>query len=510
MESSAFLTMQSITKDYPGVRALDHVDFEVAQAEVHALVGENGAGKSTLMKILSGAERADEGMILLEGQPLDIHSPHDAMAAGIATIYQEFNLVPYLSVAENIFLGREPTRFAGFIDWGKMRADAEAVLARIGADIAPTAQVQSLSVARQQMVEIAKAISMDSRIIVMDEPSAALSETELNILFEQVRALREQGVSVIYISHRLQEIFEVADRVTVLRDGRLVGTRPVSDVDTAEVVRMMVGRTLDADVGGAGAATEEVALRVEGLCRKGVLKDITLALHKGEILGISGLVGAGRTELARAIFGADPRDAGRIFMDGEEVSIRSPVDAIRHGIGLVTEDRKLQGLVLGMAVKDNITLASLEDVSTVGFVRRRDEAAAAAALAERLAIRTPSLTQLVRNLSGGNQQKVVLAKWLFTRSRVLIFDEPTRGIDVGSKAEIHELMRDLARSGVGIIMISSELPEILKMSDRILVMHEGRIAGELRREDATQEAIMLLATGGAPSAGGEPPAADGP
>jgi len=340
---------------------------------------------------------------------------------------------------------------------------------------------------------------MDSRIIVMDEPSATLTETELRMLFEQIRALKQQGVSVIYISHRLQEIFDVADRVTVLRDGKHVATKPVSDVDTPELVRMMVGRELPAEVGGTGAATDEVVLRVENICRSGVLENISFELRRGEILGISGLVGAGRTELARAVFGADRRDSGSIFLDGQEVDIRSPVDAIRHGIGLVTEDRKLQGLILGMAVKDNMTLANLGEVSTLGFIRRREETKAAGELAAKLAIRTPSLMQLVRNLSGGNQQKVVLAKWLFTRSRVLIFDEPTRGIDVGSKAEIHELMRELARSGVGIIMISSELPEILKMSDRILVMHEGRIAGELSRQDATQEKVALLATGSAPS-----------
>ncbi len=498
MRPSAFLTMQSITKDYPGVRALDHVHLEVERGEVHALVGENGAGKSTLMKILSGAEHADDGRILLNGEPLEIHSPHDAMAAGIATIYQEFNLVPQLSVAENIFLGQEPQVALGFIDWKRMRSDAESLLRRVGAVVSPTASVQSLSTAQRQMVEIAKAISMDSRIIVMDEPSATLTETELRMLFEQIRALKQQGVSVIYISHRLQEIFDVADRVTVLRDGKHVATRPVSDVDTPELVRMMVGRELPAEVGGTGAATDEVVLRVENLSRSGVLENISFELRRGEILGVSGLVGAGRTEMARAVFGADRRDSGSIFLDGQGVDIRSPVDAIRHGIGLVTEDRKLQGLILGMAVKDNMTLANLGEVSTLGFIRRREETKAAEELVAKLAIRTPSLMQLARNLSGGNQQKVVLAKWLFTRSRVLIFDEPTRGIDVGSKAEIHELMRELARSGVGIIMISSELPEILKMSDRILVMHEGRIAGELSRQDATQEKVALLATGGSP------------
>ncbi|MFQ6133398.1 MAG: sugar ABC transporter ATP-binding protein [Armatimonadota bacterium] len=490
------LEMHHITKDYPGVRALDDVSFDLRRGEVHALVGENGAGKSTLMKILAGAVPGDEGQILVEGRPVHIETPHDAMQAGISIIYQEFNLVPYLSVAENIFLGREPRLGFGFVDWRTMRQQAQEVLDRIGTPISPRALITDLSVAEQQMVEIAKALSVDAKVIVMDEPSATLTEHELERLFDQIRTLKAHGVGVVYISHRLEEIFEVADRVTVLRDGKWIGTEQVSDVTHGSIVRMMVGRDLE-DTGQAeSTATHEVLLKVEGLSRAGELRDVSFELRRGEILGVAGLVGAGRTELARVIFGADRRDGGRILLEGEPVPLASPAEAIRRGIGFVTEDRKLQGLILGMALQENVSLANLSELTTAGFVNRRQEERVAAQFVDDLDIRTPSLSQMVMNLSGGNQQKVVLAKWLFTKSKVLIFDEPTRGIDVGSKAEIHQIMRRLAAEGAGVIMISSELPEILKMSDRILVMHEGRLAGELSREEATQEKIMLLATGG--------------
>jgi ribose transport system ATP-binding protein len=351
-------------------------------------------------------------------------------------------------------------------------------------------------VAQQQMVEIAKALSVDAKIIAMDEPSATLTEHELESLFTLIRSLKSQGVSIIYISHRLEEIFQVADRVTVLRDGRLVDTNPVAEVDRDGIIRRMVGRELKENYPKRPVEFGEEALRVEGLRRAGVLEDISFSIRRGEILGIAGLVGAGRTELARAIFGADRRDSGNIYVHGQEVRIRHPADAIRHGIGLVTEDRKLQGLILGMVVRENTTLANLPSVSRFGFVNRRQEAVATRGFVDSLSIRTPSIEQTVRNLSGGNQQKVVLAKWLFTNSDLLIFDEPTRGIDVGSKVEIYELMNGLVERGAAVIMISSELPEILGMSDRILVMHEGRIAGILSREEATQEQIMHLATGG--------------
>jgi ribose transport system ATP-binding protein len=491
------LQMNGISKSYPGVQALNNVDFEVEAGEVHALVGENGAGKSTLMKILAGAEPRDSGEILLNGRPVGDLTPQKALELGIGMVHQEFNLVPYLSAAENIFLGREPrSRIPGFIDFKTMYREAQRIVDSLGANFDVRRPVASLSVAQQQMVEIAKATSQNAVIIAMDEPSATLTEHELESLFHLIRSLKASGIGIIYISHRLEEISQIADRVTVLRDGQLVGTRRVSEVSREDLIRMMVGRELKDMIPKQPAPIGGEVLRVEHLSRAGVLHDINLTVRAGEILGIAGLVGAGRTELARAIFGADPIDSGKIYLFGQEVKITSPQAAIRHGIGLVPEDRKQLGLVLQMVVRENISLANLKELSIAGFVNRRRERTAADQFVRELRIRTPSVEQKVRNLSGGNQQKVVLAKWLFTRSKVLIFDEPTRGIDVGSKVEIYQLMNELAAKGVAIIMISSELPEILGMSDRILVMHEGRIAGELSREEATQEKIMHLATGG--------------
>ena len=491
------LQMKGITKTYPGVRALDSVSFDVAKGEVHALVGENGAGKSTLMKILAGAQPMDSGEIIINGEPVHITTPQKAMDLGISIIYQEFNLVPYLNAAENIFLGREPKgTVPGFIDFKTMYSEAEKVIDQLGVKLNVRSPVNRLSIAQQQMVEIGKATSRNATIIAMDEPSATLTEHELKALFELIRSLKEKGVSVIYISHRLEEIFDIADRVTVLRDGHLVGVNEVSETDRDGIIRMMVGRELKEKIPKQFAEIGAPALTVKNLTRKEVISDINFTVRKGEVLGIAGLVGAGRTELARAIFGADPIDEGEISLNGDKVDIRSPRDAIRLGIGLVTEDRKALGLILGMVVRENISLANLDALTRLGFVNRRDEKKVAVQYIEDLMIKTPSPEQEVQNLSGGNQQKVVLAKWLFTQSKVLIFDEPTRGIDVGSKVEIYQLMNKLAATGAAIIMISSELPEILGMSDRILVMHEGRIAGELTREDATQEKIMSLATGG--------------
>ena len=492
--------MKHITKTYPGVRALDNVDFEVAKGEVHALVGENGAGKSTLMKILAGAQPMDSGEILLDGAPVHITSPQKAMDLGISIIYQEFNLVPYLNAAENIFLGREPKgALPGFINFPVMYAEAQKVIDQLGVRLNVRTPVNRLSIAQQQMVEVAKATSRKASIIAMDEPSATLTEHELESLFDLIRSLKEKGVSIIYISHRLEEIFQIADQVTVLRDGHLVGTNPVAETDRNEIIHMMVGRELKESAAAdqkRAAGIRAPALTVKNLTRKGVIEDISFTVHRGEVLGLAGLVGAGRTELARAIFGADPIDSGELWLNGHRVEIRSPGDAIRRGIGLVTEDRKALGLILGMVVRENVSLANLDAVTRVGFVNRREERRVAQRFIQELAIKTPSVEQQVQNLSGGTQQKVVLAKWLFTQSKVLIFDEPTRGIDVGSKVEIYQLMNRLAANGVAIIMISSELPEILGMSDRILVMHEGRISGELSRKDATQEKIMWLATGG--------------
>jgi len=489
------LVMDRITKDFPGVRALDGVTLEVRRGEVHALVGENGAGKSTLVKILAGAVLRDQGEIRVNGRAVEIPSPHAAQQLGVSMIYQEFNLVPHLTVAENIFLGREPQVLPGIIDWGRMYREAQAVLDRLGVGIDVRAPVTRLSVAQQQMVEIAKAISTNAKLIVMDEPSATLTEHELARLFDLIRALRADGVSIIYISHRLEEIFEIADRVTVLRDGQLIATHLVREVTKDDIIHMMVGRQLTAQIPKRNVQIGEEALRVEGLSG-GIVHDVSLVVHAGEIVCLTGLVGAGRSEVARLIFGADPRTAGRILLRGNEVRIRNPREAIRRGVGFVTEDRKEQGLVLGLTVRENVTLAHLDLLSYYGFIRRQQERSAAARFIQSLRIRTPSPEQLARNLSGGNQQKVVLAKWLLTQSRVLLFDEPTRGIDVGAKAEIYQLMGDLAASGVAMLMITSELPEAIGMADRILVMHEGRIAAEIPRTEATQEGIMFYATGG--------------
>lgn len=491
------LQMRRICKTYPGVRALDNVDLEVRAGEVHAIVGENGAGKSTLMKILAGAQPKDSGEILINGQPVQIDSPHKAMDLGISIIYQEFNLVPYLNAAENIFLGREPrAKVPGFVDFRTMYREAQEVIDRLGVPINVRTPVNRLSVAQQQMVEIAKATSRQSSIIVMDEPSATLTEHELERLFTLIRQLKSEGTAIVYISHRLEEVFQIADRVTVLRDGKHIATRPTSELTREEIIRLMVGRELTQMIPKVPAPIGDVVLEVRGLSRKDKLHNISFSLRKGEILGIAGLVGAGRTELARAIFGADPIDSGEIILEGKPIRIRSPQEAIQHGIGLVTEDRKAQGLILGMVVRENVTLANLGALSRLNFINLARERQVAQKHVQDLSIKTPTIEQTVQNLSGGNQQKVVLAKWLFTQSKVLIFDEPTRGIDVGAKTEIYQLMNDLAAQGVAMLMISSELPEVLGMSDRILVMHDGRVVGELQAGEATQEKIMHLATGG--------------
>lgn len=499
--SEYVLQMQAVTKQFPGVLALDKVDFNLRPGEVHCLVGENGAGKSTLMKILAGAQPMDSGQILLSGESIEIASPHHAQQLGISMIYQEFNLSPYLSVAENIFLGREPRiGKSPFINWSKMYQDAREILARIRIDLDVRKPVNECSVAQQQMVEIAKALSFNAKIIVMDEPSATLTDHELTALFDLIRGLRRSGIGLIYISHRLEEIFEIGDRVTVMRDGQYIDTKDVCDLTREAIIKMMVGRELTQEFPKETFATGDERLRIENLTRKGGFENVSFSLRTGEIVGLTGLVGAGRTEVARAIFGADKIDGGRIYLNGAPITVRSPQDAIRQGIGLLTEDRKNQGLVLGMTVRENTTLANLRELVKAGFINRRAERQVTEKYVKELQIKTPSVEQAAQNLSGGNQQKVVLAKWLFTKSRVLIFDEPTRGIDVGAKVEIYKLMNELVRQGVAVLMISSELPEILGMCDRILVMHEGHLAGELSRAEATQERIMRLATGEAAKA----------
>jgi ribose transport system ATP-binding protein len=494
------LRMESISKAFPGVQALDNVDFEAASGEVVALVGENGAGKSTLMKILCGAYRKDAGRIFLRDQETEIENPYHAQQLGIAIIYQEFNLTPNQSAAANIFISREPQqqglgRFFNFVDRRRMEREAQEHLNRVGARVPATALIRDLSVAQQQMVEVAKALAVDARIIIMDEPTSALGEDEVKALFEIISTLKEQGIAVIFITHRLEEVFHIANRVVVLRDGRRVGSMPISEATPDKVIHLMVGRGLTEMFRKEEAEIGEPLMEVRGLTRRGVLEDVSFTLRRGEILGFSGLVGAGRTETARLLFGVDRKDAGEIWVDGEQMRINSPVDAVVAGLGFVPEDRVLQGLVLKLPVLENIVLPTLDSHSRAGWLDQRGLRNTAQTFVDKLNIRTPHLRQKAMFLSGGNQQKVVLAKWLALQPRVLIMDEPTRGIDVGAKAEVHALMSQLAQAGMGIIMISSELPEILGMSDRILVMHEGRVAAILDRAEATQEEIMAYASG---------------
>ena len=492
MSQPPYLEIENVSKSYPGVQALAKVRLDVREGECHALVGENGAGKSTLMKIIAGAEAKDEGTVKIRGQEVHIDSPHRAQELGISVIYQEFNLVPQLGAAENIFLGREPTRL-GFVDFRRERNVSSEILKRLGVELDIDRPVTQLSVAQQQMVEIAKALSMDAKISAMDEPSATLTLHEMENLFTLIRTLKEQGVAIIYISHRLEEIFEVCDRVTVFRDGEWIDTRNVSEVNRDEIIEMMVGRKLTDEFPKVDIPSGEELLRVEGLSR-GFVEDVSFSIRKGEIVTLTGLVGAGRTEVARMLFGADQPQRGRIHLEGNEVRVRSPRDAIDRGIVLLTEDRKNQGLILGMRIRENVTLAKLKDFCRLLFIHGRREREATEKFMDDLRIKAPSGEEVVQNLSGGNQQKVVLAKWLLANAKLLIFDEPTRGIDVGAKREIYLLMNELLSKGAGVLMISSELPEVLGMSDRILVMSEGRLVGELGREEATQEMIMDLAT----------------
>ena len=496
MNKVNLLHMHSIRKQYPGVLALADVSFELRAGEVHCLLGENGAGKSTLMKILSGALRKDGGSILIDGKSVEIDSPAGAQKCGIGMIYQDFKLVPDLTVAENILLGREPRKGTSpFIDFKRLHEIARETLSMLGEEIPTTARVRELSVAQRQLVEIAKALSNRVRILAMDEPSAALTERELTNLFTVIRRLKKEGVGIIYVSHRLEEIFEIGDRITILRDGKHVHTCAVSDVDRRSLVRWMVGRELEQEYPKTSLQPGDEILRIQNL-HAGMLRDITLVLCKGEILGLAGLVGAGRSEIARVIFGADPIESGSMMFEGKKIHPRSPREAIDLGIGLLTEDRNQFGLIMQMTVRENITLSNLCEVMKGWLLDRPKENQVAKQYSDELRIKTPGLEQEVENLSGGNRQKVVLARWLFTKSNLLIFDEPTAGIDVGVKYEIYQLINRLAQDGVGVIVISSDLPELLGISDRIAVMHEGRLMGILARAEATQEKVMMLATGG--------------
>jgi ribose transport system ATP-binding protein len=494
---SPVIFIEGVSKTFPGVRALNDVKFELLPGEVHALMGENGAGKSTLMKILAGVYTKDSGTILYNGQSVHFDNPREAQAAGVGIIHQELQLMNHLTVAQNIFIGREPRRAFGLLlDEDKLNRQAKALLDHMHLALDPRANVGSLTVAKQQMVEIAKNLSYNTRVLIMDEPTAALNAAEIDELFKIIRELKGRGVGIIYISHKVDELKLISDRVTVLRDGEYVGTVPTETTSIDTIISMMVGRTLtDVQRDVSRTHRQEVALEVRNLNCGPLVKNISFALKQGEILGFAGLMGAGRTEVARAVFGADRAQSGEILVRGKKVSIRTPSQAVAAGIGYLSEDRKRFGLAVGMDVAANVVMANLAKYLRFRFLLRKGEIAEAVEkFVELLEIRTPSLAQEVRFLSGGNQQKVVVAKWLDRDCDILFFDEPTRGIDVGAKAEIHKLLRRLADEGKAIVMISSELPEILRMSDRIVVMCEGRITGELAANEATQERIMQLAT----------------
>ncbi|AGA58689.1 ABC-type sugar transport system, ATPase component [Thermobacillus composti KWC4] len=496
--SQKLLRMSGIEKRFAGVHALKGVDFELESGEVHALLGENGAGKSTLMKILAGIYPVDEGEIFIEGNKVSINSVKDAQALGISIIHQEISLVPHLSVAENIFLGKEPVTKTGWIDWKKMIVETRKTLQQFGLELSPEVPVKKLTVAQQQMIEIIKAVSFRAKMIVMDEPTSSLTEKEVEFLFQTIGHLKEQGVGIVYISHRMNELFAITDRITVLRDGALIGTVRTKDTTADQLISMMVGRELtqyyikDTAPENGG----EIVLSVHNLSKKGVLNDASFELKKGEILGFAGLVGAGRSELMKCIFGLDAFDEGEIRIDGKPLIIRNPNDAIKHGIAYVTENRKEEGLFLIRSVQYNITIKVLDKFIKWFRVNARYEDQKTRQFINELSIKTPNPDQEVRNLSGGNQQKVLISRWLATNPRILILDEPTRGVDVGAKAEIYAIMNRLVKEGVSIIMISSELPEVINMSDRIAVMYKGGIRTILNRDEFSQETIMHYATGG--------------
>ncbi|MHB8627741.1 MAG: sugar ABC transporter ATP-binding protein [Aggregatilineales bacterium] len=489
--------MEGIEKQFPGVHALVQCRFELRTGEVHALVGENGAGKSTLMKVLAGVYPKDAGRIVVKGHEVNIRSPRAAQLLGISMIHQELNLMNHLTVAQNIFIGREPRAKLNFVlDDKSLKEKAQRLLDRLHLKLDPRAKVGDLTVAKQQMVEIAKALSVNCQVLIMDEPTAALTDTEIDELFNIIRNLREQGVGIVHISHRLEELKQISDRITVMRDGHFVDTVSTQGATLDQIISMMVGRVIyEAAPEIPDNPSQEVVLEVRNLNRGRTIKNVSFTLRRGEILGFSGLVGAGRTEVARAIFGADRLDSGDIYVKGEKVHITNPSDAVKHGIAYLSEDRKRYGLALGLAIETNVVLAAFKKyLGTLGWVKFSQTHKAAQHYVDMLNIRTPGLQRKAKNLSGGNQQKVVVGKWLAADTDILIFDEPTRGIDVGAKSEIYKLLNDLARQGKAIIMISSELPEILRMSHRVIVMCEGRVTGELTSAEATQEKIMKFAT----------------
>ena len=489
------LTMKGIDKSFPGVHALDHVDLEVRKGEVHALMGENGAGKSTLMKVLTGIYSKDSGTITYEGKEVEFANPREAQEAGIVIVHQELNMMSHLTVAQNIFIGREMMK-GKLIDDEKMNREAEKLFEMLKIDINPKEKMGNLTVGKQQMCEIAKAISHEAKVIIFDEPSAALTEAEIEELFKIIRDLRAKGLGIVYISHRMDEIKVITDRVTVMRDGTYVGTLITKDSTKDDIIKMMVGRVIYEDPKTESNVKPDapVVLKVEHLNAGKMVKDVSFELRKGEILGFSGLMGAGRTETARALFGADPKESGDIYVNGKKVDIKTPMDAVKHGIGYLSEDRKRFGIVVQKSVAENTTMATLDEYVKRIFINKKKEKNVAQKYIDRLKTKTPGVDQLIVNLSGGNQQKVVIAKWLVRNCDILIFDEPTRGIDVGAKSEIYQLMNELVAEGKSIIMVSSEMTEILRMSDRIIVMCEGRKTGEIDIAEATQEKIMQAAT----------------
>ncbi|MFF7214869.1 sugar ABC transporter ATP-binding protein [Streptomyces sp. NPDC008238] len=494
-ETTPVLALEGVSKSFGAVRALRDVSLRLHAGEAHALAGENGAGKSTLIKTLAGVHRPDTGTVLLDGRPVEFHGPGDARDAGVAVIYQEPTLFPDLSVAENIFVGRQPRRSLGRVDHKAVREAAAELFRRLGVDLDPEQPARGLSIADQQLVEIAKALSFDARVLIMDEPTAALTGSEVARLFGVVRSLREQGAAVLFISHRLEEIFALCQRVTTLRDGAWIASEPLDGLTEDDLVRRMVGRDLDELYPKQDAEIGEVALSVRRLTREGVFTDVSFEVRRGEIVGLAGLVGAGRSEVARAIFGVDRRDAGEVVVGGKPLRGGAPSLAMAAGIALVPEDRRAQGLVMEMSIERNIGLTGFSATTKGGLMNRGAERSRALDWAVRLQVKYARLADVVGTLSGGNQQKVVLAKWLATAPEVLIVDEPTRGIDVGTKAEVHRLLSRLASEGVAVLMISSDLPEILGMADRVLVMHEGRLTAEIPRSEATEESVMAAATG---------------
>jgi ribose transport system ATP-binding protein len=491
------LEVENISISFPGVKALDKVSFDLRRGEVHALVGENGAGKSTLMKILSGVYHPDEGVIRYKGKAVTFHDVTKSRDAGIGIIYQELNLIPHLSVAANIFIGREPLTRLGTLNTKKMNADASAILGRLNLQLDPTITLNKLPVSKQQMVEIAKALSFDSEVLIMDEPTSALTESEIDELFAVIHSLRDRGVAIIYISHRLEELKHIVDRISIFRDGCSISTDDYTAIGMAEIVNRMVGRTIENKFPPKkNIPTMERILEVRHIVRKGILHDISFDLRRGEILGIAGLMGAGRSELARAIFGADPIDSGEVIMNDRKLLLRSPSNAIKAGIAYLSENRKEEGLAVKMRLTQNITMANVEEISPrFGVLSHGRETEVTGRYVQELLIRTPSLTQVVNNLSGGNQQKVVVAKWLFCNSKILIFDEPTRGIDIGTKYAVYELIGALAHEGRGVILISSDLPELLGLTDRLLVLHEGKLAATLITAETTPEEVLHFAAG---------------